>query len=612
MFLCDFIRDSLVICLSWILLAMSFYSWGHCFSDWLKIKILGERGHITNIWLGWCFCLFFFSIFHLVLPINAWGSFLFYFPGLMYFFIKFYNKINEYFKKIKKEKLLFLVVMGLLVSTFAVQMPYSHFDTGLYHLNTINWANEYPIIKGIGNLHTRLGFNQFFFLYVASLNIHPFFDDYGFHISNSFLFILFVLTCVYFNTFIDYILLCLFFFIPLNSLQSNVSMLCVATPDLAISILQIVVFRYSFEAFLIEKNDKETESFILCSVLFGVFMVTLKLSGVAFVFGVIAISLLNYRNRLLTLINKKTTKRCLVFVIILSLIYLIRGYIQTGYPFFPATFGSNLNFDWKVPLVNAEYIRNHVFAGSRSDGRILSIEHPMLKNMRWLDFWINWHVYRTKYITDFIANPLISLVFILFPMLLPTKATGALVLFFTSLAMLGVWSLLVCKHKELFYKGYFVFGWVVVLLASVGFWWVVAPEPRFSNSIFILLFVCSLFLLNLFFRLNMNNNIFMLLKAYSIIVFLLCLVQDFNLGIYTIAGVRSFEKVPLKKMISNHGVEVFIPIPSIKSWNSGLMCSPEFNTELGLRTGDIKDGFYIRNHETNKLILKPIQEWLNK
>lgn len=612
MFLWDFVRDSLIVFFSWILLGISFYSWGYYFADLIKIKISGDRGHIANVWLGWFFCLFFFSIYHLFFPIDVWGSCIFYLTGLILFIAKFANRLRKYLPKIKTAKLLLLVVIGLLASTFAVQMPYGHYDTGLYHLNTISWANEYPIIKGIGNLHTRLGFNQFFFLYAASLNFHPFFNDYGFHISNSFLYVLFVSTCVWFGTSVDLILLCMFYFIPLNSIQSNASMLAVATPDLAASILQIIVFRYSLEAFWCKEKDKDIGDLILFYILLDAFIVTIKLSGMPFVLGVILMTLLYNRKRLMILLNIDSMKRCLIFVFIFFFVYVARGYLQTGYPFFPSTAG-DIGCDWKVPSANAEYIRNLVYTGSKSDGRILIVNHPQLKDFKWLKFWINLHVYRESFMSSLIKeSPFVIALFIAFPMLMPTKTTGIFVAFLISLAAFLIWLISVFLKKGLYSKSYFIFYWIVILLGSITFWGIVAPEPRFSNSVFILFFVCCIWLLSVCFNLRMNVHLKRILKIYPIIVLLLCFVQDYYSGIYRINGVTGFAKPTLQKMTSNLGVNVLVPVSSLKTWNSGLMCSPEFNTELGLRTGDIKDGFYIRNHELNKLILKPVRDWLYK
>ncbi len=41
----------------------------------------------------------------------------------------------------------------------------SEYDTNLYHLNVIRWLNEYPIVPGLGNLHSRLAHTSGFLTY---------------------------------------------------------------------------------------------------------------------------------------------------------------------------------------------------------------------------------------------------------------------------------------------------------------------------------------------------------------------------------------------------------------------------------------------------------------
>src|SRR5262249_32524989 len=65
------------------------------------------------------------------------------------------------------------------------------FDSGLYHFASIRWANDYPAVLGLGNLHYRLAFNQSFFLFVAALNVYPV-SYQGFHLASSLLVIVLI------------------------------------------------------------------------------------------------------------------------------------------------------------------------------------------------------------------------------------------------------------------------------------------------------------------------------------------------------------------------------------------------------------------------------------
>ena len=272
-----FLQASILMMISWLLLAMSFFSWGRFFSRILNIKIDGKKGVIANIWLGFIFCIIFFSIYHLFLPINAFASSIFYFPGIIYFSIKYGKKLPGFVKSIGSLKLSVIVLTLFIASAVAIQLP-TNFDAGLYHLNSIRWNNEYHIVKGLGNLHTRLGFNQSFFLFCASLNFHPFLNEYGFHASNSFLFALFFVGMIIGGKTIDLLFACLFIFIPMPY-----HWMTSPTPDFASTVIQIITFRYFVEAVHYKPQTKERISIISFVGLLSAILITIKLSNVVYV-----------------------------------------------------------------------------------------------------------------------------------------------------------------------------------------------------------------------------------------------------------------------------------------------------------------------------------------
>lgn len=49
----------------------------------------------------------------------------------------------------------------------------SHYDTGLYHLQSVTWASSFPIVPGLANLHDRFGFNSTFHLFAALCQALP-------------------------------------------------------------------------------------------------------------------------------------------------------------------------------------------------------------------------------------------------------------------------------------------------------------------------------------------------------------------------------------------------------------------------------------------------------
>jgi hypothetical protein len=65
------------------------------------------------------------------------------------------------------------LLVTALVSLFASR-SLRHFDTGLYHLQSIKWCNEYPLVRGLANLHERLAFTSVWTPVSAVLNYPQF------------------------------------------------------------------------------------------------------------------------------------------------------------------------------------------------------------------------------------------------------------------------------------------------------------------------------------------------------------------------------------------------------------------------------------------------------
>ena len=79
--------------------------------------------------------------------------------------IVFRKKLFSYLLNLKKLSVLdlFIMISVLLIVVAISSLPITHFDTALYATQAIKWINQYPVITGLGNLHTRFAFNSMFF-----------------------------------------------------------------------------------------------------------------------------------------------------------------------------------------------------------------------------------------------------------------------------------------------------------------------------------------------------------------------------------------------------------------------------------------------------------------
>lgn len=586
-----FLRDSFFVILAWFFLATSFFVWGRFFSKILNIKISGNKGLIVNIWLGWTFSIFFFSIYHLFWPINAFASCLFYFPGIIVFGIRYGKKIPSFIKSIGLLKLFAIALTIFAASAVSIQLPLN-FDTGYYHLNSIRWANEHHIIKGIGNLHDRLGFNQLYFLYAASLNFHPFLNDYAFHAANGFLYAIYVVGMILGGTFFDLLLLCLFFFIPMPYYWINNP-----TPDMASTLIQIVVFKYLLDVFYYNSNSKERSSYIAFAAVLSALMVCIKLSNAVLALGFGITTFLFSKKYTFEAFEKKVIRQSFVFIGILFSIWIIRGYIQSGYLAYPSSIGK-INFVWTVPERIAINQRNAIYASARTCGQSFDINEPMVKNNEWFEFWFKWNFVDTNRFfveKDLLNNIKDAVSLFVFPMTEFMWGTGSLSMFIVSIILFVVWLTACFKKKELLNKSYILLSLFMIEFLSVVIWFITVPDFRFANGMFILLFVTSVLMLKEAYpKLQINKKIKTFMMFYSLLIFIWCFSISYSMSEFGLCGMIVLRKLPMNTFTTDSGLKLFVPAQGKQPWDSDLPATPEPEKGLSLIGTTMDNGFLIK------------------
>ncbi len=586
-----FIYSITLIMLVCLFLSCSFFVWGRFLAKLLGLQITGNKGIIAKIWFGFAFCIFFFSIYHIFLPIDAFASCIFYLPGIIYFFIRYSKKLPDFIKSIGTLKLTVIILTMIMASAIAIQAP-TNFDTGLYHLNSIRWNNEFHIIKGIGNLHSRLGFNQTFFLYAASLNFHPYLNNYAFHISNSFLYAVFFVGMILNGTLIDLLLASLFFFIPMPY-----HWLTSPTPDLASTLIQIVSFRYIAEAFHFNPQSKERIGFISLSAILCALLISIKLSNVCYAAGLGIVTIIfNIKNKFESF-EKKQLSKVFIFIGCFFLIWITRGYIQTGYPLFPSSIGK-INFEWTVPKELANKMENNVYAGSRSCETTFDINSPILKNYAWIPLWLKRNFYDEEIYAgiDWFDNFQIITTLILFPSTLNNWGIGSVTLLLLSVLLLIIWIISISRNKELFQKSNMLFYLLLIELFSIIFWFFLAPCPRFANGIFVILFTTCLMLLKTAYpQLIFNKKLKTALFFFSFILFVWNFYLAFSAKEFSIDGIKPLKPIPMRTFITLYGLRVLVPqIGIAQCWDSPIPSTIEPKPKLSLLGKTINEGFCIK------------------
>lgn len=584
----------------WLLLATAFWSWGNCISKLLKFDFTDSNKPFLNIFLGFISCIFFFSIYNLVLPINYISSLAFYLPGIIYFLAHINKKSWACFKKLKAKHFLFIIFLIGFVAVCAIQKPIC-FDSGLYHFNTIRWANEYPIVKGLANLHSRFGFNQLYFLYIASLNFHPYLNTYGFHLANSFL-LVFMFLWLYKNSRPVSILLLLL----INFLPTPFFWISAPTPDVVSGLLLIFLFCFIIEYFYYRKNPDKSEALSLILII-SCFSVTMKLSNAFFILGIISIFIYYFIKQNYPLKENSKLKRSFAFIAIFMLVWIIRGYVLSGYPLFPSTIGK-IGLKWTVPENITNYTQQEIYAYARLNKSAYktpifkeyvalnkdNFESDLLNNYTWIKYWVNLNFFYDgndsqstgdRNLIDEIYRILDSVLYF------NTSISFAIQVL---LSLAGIIAFIFIRNRG--YNKLFLLIWISCLIAIFA-WFLTAPAIRFTNGIAIIWLCTTILLLCDCLKIKFANKSF---KNIAILLCVLAFIWHFN--VYYSAGIYSFDAIcpisqrPMTTIKTNSGLIINVPVNGAQVNDCQLPATPLLDENLSLLGDSITDGFAISDN----------------
>ena len=236
------------------------------------------------------------------------------------------------------------IVVGVLFVLWAyfTSRGYIHYDSDLYHAQSIRWLEEYGIVPGLGNLHERFAYNSSFFALSALYSLKYVLGD-SMHAMNGFLALLLSLTClpivkswkrkrfsvadfarvgaIYYLTTItnevvspasDYAVMCVIFFIVIKWLDA------------------------------LEGECKDIAPYALLCVV-GVYALSLKLTA-----GLILILLIKPAYMLIRENRVKEIFIYLVMGLVVAIPWMTRTVIISGWLFYPFTAIDLFDVDWKM------------------------------------------------------------------------------------------------------------------------------------------------------------------------------------------------------------------------------------------------------------------------
>jgi len=442
------------ILLAWSALALVLLGIGR----WVGRLVVGdtEVHPLQRFWFGWLATLLFLQLWHFVLPVDGRALGVVTLAGALGLVPRAREEARRVVGWLRAHPLhtgLFLVAVVWL-SNQALSAP-GNADTHLYFMQTVRWFSGHPVVPGLGNLHHRLAFNQSYHLYVALLDVGPFFHR-GHHLANGLL-LLSVLGPAL-GAFLRLVrpqprpmdILWALMLAPLLDEGLSVNLSSPAA-DMAVSLMSVVL-AMPILAELLGDSRATSGRQVLGTTLLAVGAMTVKLSMVCVVAPFWVTHALVWWRR--THPSAWEVRRLALGVLALAALFfgpwMARGMVMSGYPLFPSTLG-NLHLSWRVPEQVAHAEARYIAAYARWPG------HPtdeVLGSSEWMSNWFSraWLLNRE--------------------FLIPVVLT---------LLCLGGCALVRLRGRRV------PFTPLVPTLAALALWWVLAPALRFAGPLLWLL-----------------------------------------------------------------------------------------------------------------------------
>lgn len=534
-------------------------SWGRALQAILKIDLPHAMDHL-DLWVGLVFLVLLAEFTQLFLPLQ-WPISLFcigfaLMSSLTWQRMAFLNaarSVKSYCSE--KPQIPLILTVTLIFICLGAMVPTGNYDSGLYHFGTIAWLNQYPIALGLGNLHSRFAFNQSYFSAIGLLNFYPVWSR-AYALMNPLLLSMVFLTLLQLRSmrphlnstlFFGCMLICAFFAIDLSS----------PIPDCGVGLLQIILFAMLYQQlnmlWLEKRIDLRMQFAIvmLCGLL-----ACFKLSGLAFALGALFIAILQLMQTHQQA-RQKITGQALILLCIFLIVHFIRGYLLSGAPFYPSTFGMMPWLDWSMSPALLKQELAWAYSWSRIPG---ADPQQILGNWRLMLPWEdgNWIVGWLK------AMPLLGkLAFV----------TGGISASFI---------LLLKKISHLRFDPPTLTSLYIPLACALVYWFFTAPDIRFLGSVHWLFALLNIHvLLNFWIQkrklgkrmmpISVEKGIYM-----ASIVVIALQIQKPDLG----KGRPIVENTPIKSQALANGAMVNIPIHGDQCNLAPLPCTPYYDPQV--------------------------------
>jgi len=560
--------DMLSVILIWIYMIITIFPIGFCLKLLLN-RLIGYENNefIPTILIGLVGVTWYAQIFSLFGGVGLLSNIILCVASIsiaIVFRKEFKATISNRMAFLYERKITFFIGIFLFViMAYCASNGYIHYDTGLYHAQSIKWIEEYGVVFGLGNLHTRLAYNSAAFA-LNALYSFSFLGSQSFHVTAAFCALLLAFECLNLRQIFEdkclhvsdfAIFMAIYYLLTIQdefiSPASDYYMVCLSF---------ILVIRWIR---LVENKKLDASGFAMLAFLAG-FILTIKLSG-ALLILVAVIPIVQY-------IKQKDYKKiflCLLIGLVIAIPYLIRNLILSGWLLYPSTF-VGINVDWKIPvdIAISDYKEIQVYGRGFTD--IAAYDLPITK---WFPTW-----FAGRAMTDklFIAAAIVGVGYFMIKCL--------------------YYGFTICKGKKTPEKMQELMIELVLCLCFI-FWMCTSPLMRYG-CLYVYLTAgviwgrCLLGLL--------KNKV--VLRVLYCLLILVAIYKAFTFGVET-AKAATTDYLVCQKDYENFdvftyeldGVTIYAPKEGDRVGYDAFPSSPWVMDKIGLRGTDIRKGFKATN-----------------
>lgn len=262
----------------------------------------------------------------------------------------FLEKLTDIKNIVKQRRGRILVILFLLfLFAYGTSRGIIHYDTSLYHAQSIRWLEEYGVVKGLGNLHCRLAYNSSSFA-LSALYSMAFLGGQSYHCAAGFLAFILSKVCLEMADSFHRRRLHTSDFARVTAIYYLVNIFDeMISPASDYFMVMIAFYIVTRQLELLERKENEILPYALLCVA-GVFLMTVKLSAALILLLVAYPAFYLVKGR-----RFKDITAYLVMGLVVVLPYLIRNVIISGWLVYPFTQIDLFRVKWKIPKGLADY-----------------------------------------------------------------------------------------------------------------------------------------------------------------------------------------------------------------------------------------------------------------